>query len=76
MAKIENSYEFMLNNLNTIVDDLENGNLTLEEAINKYEEGVKLINKLYKKLNTLEGKIKIVNNDIEKDAGDELNGYR
>ena len=30
MAKIENSYEFMLNNLNTIVDDLENGNLTLE----------------------------------------------
>ena len=33
MAKIENSYEFMLNNLNTIVDDLENGNLTLEEAI-------------------------------------------
>ena len=36
MAKIENSYEFMLNNLNTIVDDLENGNLTLEEAINKY----------------------------------------
>ena len=37
MAKIENSYEFMLNNLNTIVDDLENGNLTLEEAINKYE---------------------------------------
>ena len=44
MAKIENSYEFMLNNLNTIVDDLENGNLTLEEAINKYEEGVKLIN--------------------------------
>ena len=76
MAKIENSYEFMLNNLNTIVDDLENGNLTLEEAINKYEEGVKLINKLYKKLNTLEGKIKIVSNDIEKDGGDELNGYR
>ena len=76
MAKIENSYEFMLNNLNTIVDDLENGNLTLEEAINKYEEGVKLINKLYKKLNTLEGKIKIVSNDIEKDAGYELNGYR
>lgn len=29
MAKIENSYEFMLNNLNTIADDLENGNLTL-----------------------------------------------
>ena len=76
MAKIENSYEFMLNNLNTIVDDLENGNLTLEEAINKYEEGVKLINKLYKKLNTLEEKIKIVSNNIEKDAGDELNGYR
>ena len=76
MAKIENTYEFMLNNLNTIVDDLENGNLTLEEAINKYEEGVKLINRLYKKLNTLEGKIKIVSNDIEKDAGDELNGYR
>ena len=76
MAKIENSYEFMLNNLNTIVDDLENGNLTLEEAINKYEEGVKLINKLYIKLNTLEGKIKLVSNNIEKDAGDELNGYR
>lgn len=76
MAKIENSYEFMLDNLNAIVDNLENGDLTLEEAINKYEEGVKLINKLYKKSNTLEGKIKIVSNDVEKDAGDELNGYR
>ncbi len=76
MAKVENTYEFMLNGLNTIVNNLENGDLTLEESINKYEEGVKLLNKLYKKLNTLEGKIKIVSNDIEKDAGDELNGYK
>lgn len=76
MAKTENTYEFMLDNLNNIVNDLENGDLTLEESINKYEDGVKLLNKLYKKLNTLEGKIKIVSNDIEKDAGDELNGYR
>ena len=76
MAKIENSYEVMLENLNTIVNTLENGDLTLEESINKYEDGVKLLNKLYKKLNTLEGKIKIVSNDVEKDAGDELNDYR
>ena len=76
MAKTENTYEFMLDNLNTIVNNLENGDLTLEESISKYEDGVKLLNKLYKKLNTLEGKIKIVSNDIEKDAGDELNGYR
>ena len=82
LSAVENATKSLSNHIleshlySCVSRDLENGNLTLEEAINKYEEGVKLINKLYKKLNTLEGKIKIVSNDIEKDAGDELNGYR
>ena len=75
MAKKDNSYEDMLGSLQHIVSDLENGELTLEESIKNYEDGVKLLNKLYKKLNTLEGKIKIVNNDIEKDMGEAWNEY-
>ena len=75
MAKKDNSYEEMLDSLQLIVNNLENGELTLEQSIKTYEDGVKLLNKLYKKLNTLEGKIKIVNNDIEKDMGETINEY-
>ncbi|MPQ42754.1 exodeoxyribonuclease VII small subunit [Clostridium tarantellae] len=75
MAKRENNYEEMLKELQFIVDDLDSGEMPLEESIKKYEQGVKLLNKLYKKLNALEGKIKIVNNDVEKDLGGEINEF-
>lgn len=55
MAKKE-SYGEMLEALETIIDNLEKNNLNLEDAMKEYEKGSKLVNKLYKTLNGLEGK--------------------
>lgn len=68
------SYENMLQNLKDILENLENNELTLEEAMKEYEKGTKLINKLYKTLNEYEGKISIIkdNEEVELDSN---NGY-
>ena len=47
MAKKE-SYEEMLSKLQTILNNLENDELNLEDSMKSYEEGVKLVNKIYK----------------------------
>ncbi|HHX66440.1 MAG TPA: exodeoxyribonuclease VII small subunit [Gallicola sp.] len=45
---------------------MENGDISLEENVLLYEEGIKLHNKLSKILEREEGKIKIIsNNNIE-----------
>ena len=46
----------MLENLEGILSTLENDELSLEEAMKEYEKGSKIVNKLYKTLDTLEGK--------------------
>ncbi|OFI07599.1 exodeoxyribonuclease 7 small subunit [Clostridium acetireducens DSM 10703] len=60
------TYEGMLNKLEEIVKDMEKEELSLEDSIKKYEEGVKLSNKIYKILNEAEGKIKVLTEDGEK----------
>lgn len=67
------SYETMIGELEKIVDSMENEELTLEDTMKNYEDGVKLCNKLYKILNKAEGKIKILTQEGEEDfnkAGD------
>ncbi len=75
MARKETNYESMVSELNEIVKQLENGDLTLEESIKSYENGVKIVNKLYNKLSTLEGKIKVVEDEKEEDFGGYSNEY-
>ena len=72
MAKKE-SYEDMLVKLQDILNLLENEELNLEQSMKAYEDGVKLVNKLYKTLNTLEGKISVVKEEkeVEFDREDE-----
>ena len=70
MAKKE-SYEEMLNNLQDILSKMESNELPLEELMKEYENGVKLINKLYKTLNSLEGKISVIKDDIEMELKNE-----
>ena len=70
MARKE-SYEEMLNNLQDILSKMENNELPLEELMKEYENGVKLINKLYKTLNSLEGKISVIKDDIEMELKNE-----
>lgn len=64
MAKKE-SYESMLLKLKDILEELEGNELSLEDGMKAYEDGVKLVNKLYKTLNTLEGKISVIKEDKE-----------
>ena len=64
MAKKE-SYNDMRNNLEEILSTLEKDELSLEEAMKEYEKGSKLINKLYKTLDNLEGKFITIKENIE-----------
>lgn len=69
MAKKE-SYEEMLNKLQVILENLENDEYNLEDTMKSYEEGVKLVNKIYKTLETYEGKISIIKEDKEMEFKD------
>ncbi|GEA31811.1 MULTISPECIES: exodeoxyribonuclease VII small subunit [Clostridium] len=64
MAKKE-SYEEMLTKLQDILSNLETDDLNLEESMKSYEEGVKLVNKIYKVLDSYEAKISIIKDDKE-----------
>lgn len=70
MAKKE-SYEEMLSKLQEVLNLLEEQDLNLDESMKAYEDGVKLVNKLYKTLNTLEGKISMVKEDKEVEFDDD-----
>jgi exodeoxyribonuclease VII small subunit len=67
MPKKNESYENMMLQLEKIVVNMENGELSLDESMKKYEEGIKICNRLYKMLNEAEGKIKLLNNNTETD---------
>ncbi|WP_305085746.1 exodeoxyribonuclease VII small subunit [uncultured Clostridium sp.] len=64
MAKKE-SYNDMLNNLESILSKLENEELNLEDAMKEYEKGTKIVNKLYKTLDALEGKFLTIKESTE-----------
>lgn len=67
MAPKSESYENMIKKLEDIVSSMENKELTLQETMKSYEQGIKLCNKLYKYLNDAEGKVKILSNGQEED---------
>ena len=64
MAKKE-SYNEMLENLEGILSTLENDELSLEDAMKEYEKGSKIVNKLYKTLDALEGKFLTIKENAE-----------
>jgi len=55
-------FEEALSKLETIVNDLEKGGLTLEESLKRFEEGIKLSDYCVKKLEEVEKKIEILSN--------------
>lgn len=67
MVKKKESYEELLLKLEDIIAKMENGDLSLDESIKYYEQGMKTCNNLYKILNEAEGKIKLLSNGEEID---------
>lgn len=61
----EKKFEEMMENLEQISQDLENGELTLDESMHKFEEGMKLSKKCSEILENAEKKIKILIKDGE-----------
>ncbi|MCK5508309.1 MAG: exodeoxyribonuclease VII small subunit [Desulfobacterales bacterium] len=70
MAKI--SFEKSLKQLEEIVQEIEFGNLPLEKAMKKFEEGVKLSKYCSEKLDETEKKISILLHDNNGDITEEL----
>ncbi|WP_422443890.1 exodeoxyribonuclease VII small subunit [Thermoanaerobacterium sp. DL9XJH110] len=57
-------YEEAINRLEQIIERLEKGNLTLEEALTLFEEGIALTKICSKILDEAEGKIEILMKDL------------
>ncbi len=60
MKEKEISFEENLKNLETIVQELENGNLNLEDSVKKFEEGIKISKNCNELLENAEKKINIL----------------
>ena len=71
----ELKFEKALEKLEKIVEDLEAGNIPLEDALKKYEEGVKLSRLCTEKLTQAETKIeqltRVLNNNLETGSPEE-----
>lgn len=59
------SFEAALRRLEEVLEALEHGNLTLEEALKAFEEGVQLVRFCHGKLDEVERKVEL----LLKDAG-------
>lgn len=60
---MKKSFEEQMEDLEKIVFELENGNLNLDESVNKFEEGIKISKECNKILEEAEKKITILVNE-------------
>ncbi len=73
MQKPENiSFEQSINELESIVNDLEQGDLSLEDSMTLFERGLNLSQASQEKLSQAEQKIQIL---LNKDGGSELQDF-
>ncbi|PHQ80074.1 MAG: exodeoxyribonuclease VII small subunit [Coxiella sp. (in: Bacteria)] len=63
------NFENSLKELNQLVDNMEQGNLSLENSLAQFETGIKLIRNCQSALTAAEQKVKIL---TQADSGDEL----
>ena len=67
------SIEKSLTELERLVEELENGDLELDQALKKFEKGVKLSRECQKNLEEAEMKIKILMENALKATDEEVN---
>jgi len=80
-VKVKENYEDYIARLEEITEKLEKGDLTLEDSLRIFEEGINLVKKCSKILNEAEGKIKVLSENLEGefvfkdfDGGQEIEG--
>lgn len=69
MAKVETKFEDKITELEKIINDLENGNIDLDESINKYMAAMKLVKECDEKLKNIEeqvNKMVLENDEVKK----------
>lgn len=64
-AAEEIKFEKALERLEKLVEELESGNIPLEDALKKYEEGVKLSRILNERLTAAEKKIQVLTKTLD-----------
>lgn len=62
------NFEEKLNKLEEISDNIKQSDISLEEALKNFEEGIKLAKSLEKELETMESKIQILMNGDDMDS--------
>ncbi|MDN5346914.1 MAG: exodeoxyribonuclease small subunit [Clostridia bacterium] len=64
----ELGFEEALAQLENIVRSLESETLTLEDALNRYQEGLKLLGLCRRRLKEAEGRLRILQEDLEEEG--------
>jgi exodeoxyribonuclease VII small subunit len=59
----EEDFETAVTKLEAIINEIEDGEVSLEDSILRYKEGMRLINECQKKLAEVEQQIKILDNE-------------
>ena len=72
-SRPQSSFEKEVRQLEKLLDDMENEELSLEESIQKFEQGVRLVKKCQRALDRAEQKIKVLMKNGDKM---ELKDYR
>lgn len=65
MPKKVKGYKELTEELESVLIELESGELTVEDSMKKYESGVQLTKELLKILEKAEEKVKLIQNDEE-----------
>ena len=65
MAAQEKKFEEEIKDLETLVNQIDSGELTLEESISAFERGVALVKSLNRKLDEVERKVELLTRTAE-----------
>ncbi|MBV8137473.1 MAG: exodeoxyribonuclease VII small subunit, partial [Deltaproteobacteria bacterium] len=65
MAAKEKKFEEEIRDLETLVNQIDSGELTLEESISAFERGVALVKSLNRKLDEVERKVELLTRNAE-----------
>lgn len=71
MKKIDLTYEETIKELEKNLDELEKGELSLDDSVDRFKKGIKLYNHCNKILKKVEGEIKILLEDEEEGLKEE-----